>query len=184
MTRHCIDLPAGVFIHELVGAAMLNRQILREFLVLEHDEAITRSHLVNGRFENIYPGIEQVPALAGVLEQACQVAGQGLGLTFPLQAGFWFNAMYPGHVTALHNHDDYDECLSGVYYVTAPEHSGDLILHTADGPFSLAPKAGRCVFFPPAMPHEVSEHHGQSFRLSVGMNFGPLRSAAEEKNCT
>jgi oxalate decarboxylase/phosphoglucose isomerase-like protein (cupin superfamily) len=82
--------------------------------------------------------------------------------------------MYPGHVTTVHSHDDDDECLSGVYYVTAPENSGNLILHTEEGLFTLPPRAGRFVFFPPEMPHEVSENQGTEFRLSVGMNFGPL----------
>lgn len=170
-----MDLPQGVFIHELPGsgAGALNQQILRDFLLHEHDENIRRSHLIDGRFENIYLGTEQVPVMQTVVQQARQAAREFLSLSYPLKAGFWFNAMYPGHATGVHTHDDDDECLSGVYYVTAPENSGDLILHTQEGLFTLIPKAGRFVFFPPEMRHEVSENQGQAFRLSVGMNFGP-----------
>jgi hypothetical protein len=169
-----IALPKGVFIHEMPGAETLNQQILRDFLAHEHDKAIKRTHLFDGRYENIYVGTEQVPAMASIVEQACLAAKAFLRPSYPLRAGFWFNAMYPGHVTTVHSHDDDDECLSGVYYVTAPENSGNLILHTEEGLFTLPPRAGRFVFFPPEMPHEVSENQGTEFRLSVGMNFGPL----------
>lgn len=171
-----MDLPQGVYIYEVAGSDVLNQQILRDFLAHEEDENIRRTHLIDGRYENIYLGTEQVPAMVDIVEQACQAAKTFLSPAYSLKAGYWFNAMYPGHVTGLHSHDDDDECLSGVYYVTAPENSGDLILHTPDGHFSLTPKPGRIVFFPPDMPHEVSENQGQEFRLSVGMNFGPAVS--------
>lgn len=172
-----MNLPKGVFIYELPGAEALNRQILQDFLLHEHDEDISRTHYIQGRFENIYLDSQRVPALGSVIEQACLAARDFLALPYPLQAGYWFNAMYPGHTTGVHSHDDDDECLSGVYYVTAPEHSGNLILHTAEGLFTLAPKAGRLLFFPPEMPHEVSVNQSQSFRLSIGMNFGRQKSS-------
>jgi len=171
-----MDLPQDVYIYEVPGAEALNRQILRDFLLHEHDEDIKRSHLIDGRFENIYLGTEQVPAMETIVQQACQAAKGFLSLSAPIRAGFWFNAMYPGHATGAHSHDDDDECLSGVYYVTAPENSGDLILHTQEGLFTLTPKAGRFVFFPPEIRHEVSENKSPAFRLSVGMNFGPASS--------
>lgn len=172
-----IALPKGVFIHEMPGAEALNQQILRDFLAHEHDKTIKRTHLIDGRYENIYLGTERVLAMANIVEQACQAAKTFLHLSNPLQAGFWFNAMYPGHATGVHSHDDFDECLSGVYYVTAPENSGNLILHTEAGLFTLPPKAGRFVFFPPEMLHEVSENQSTEFRLSIGMNFGVRKSA-------
>jgi hypothetical protein len=60
--------------------------------------------------------------------------------------------------------------------VTVPERSGDLILHTDEGLFTLTPKPGCLVFFPPDMPHEVSKNCADAFRLSVGMNFGPQKN--------
>lgn len=168
-----MDLPQGVYIYEVPEADALNQRILRDFLLHEHDENIRRTHLIDGRFENIYLGTEQVPAMATVIEQACEAAKVLLNLPYPLKAGFWFNAMYPGHATGVHTHDDDDECLSGVYYATAPENSGNLILYTEKGLYTLGPQAGRMVFFPPDMRHEVSENQSKEFRLSVGMNFGP-----------
>lgn len=170
-----MDLPQGVFIHELPEAEVLNKQILSDFLAHEHDKDIQRTHLIDGRFENTYLGTERVPEMTTIVEQACLAAKQFLKSSHSLKAGFWFNAMYPGHATGAHSHDDYDERLSGVYYVTAPENSGNLILHTDEGVFTLAPKAGRFVFFPPEMLHEVTENQSSEFRLSVGMNFGPIK---------
>lgn len=177
MEQAVTTLPAGVFIHELPGADALNEQILQDFAAHEHDPAIRRTHLIDGRYENIYLESEQVPAMASIVEQACLLVRDFLGLPYPLRGGFWFNAMYPGHATGIHTHDDDDECLSGVYYVTAPPDSGNLILHTEEGLFTLPPKAGRLVFFPPDMPHEVSANQSDLFRLSAGINFGPLTPA-------
>ena len=171
-----MDRPRGVFIYELPEAEHLNQKLLSGFLAHEHDEEIKRTHLIDGRFENIYLGTEQVPEMTMILEQACLAAKQFLNLSRSLRGGFWFNAMYPGHATGAHTHDDDDECLSGVYYITAPKDSGNLVLHAAEGAFTLAPKAGRFVFFPPNMSHEVTENKSTEFRLSVGMNFGPIKS--------
>lgn len=45
-----------------------------------------------------------------------------------LGCGFWLNAQGPGQSTSEHTHEELDELLSGVYYLSAPERSGDLIL--------------------------------------------------------
>ena len=112
--------------------------------------------------------------MQSILEQACTLARQFLDLSEPVRVGFWFNAMQPGQVTGAHTHDDDDECLSAVYYIFAPDNSGDLILHAEEGLFSLKPEAGRFVFFPPSMLHEVTDNQSDEFRLSVGINFGPI----------
>lgn len=85
--------------------------------------------------------------------------------------------MSPGQGTQIHTHDDDDERLSAVYYVTAPPGSGDLILESQTGAYTLSPRAGRLVCFPPDMPHAVSKNLSQQMRLSVGLNFGPVRQS-------
>jgi uncharacterized RmlC-like cupin family protein len=94
-----------------------------------------------------------------------------------LRCGFWFTAMGPGQSTSEHTHEENDELLSAVYYVEAPEGSGDLVLY--DGPLAIhvAPEAGVLLFFPPALPHSVEANRSGRARLSIGINFGPASQA-------
>jgi uncharacterized RmlC-like cupin family protein len=117
----------------------------------------------------------RIPALEPVLVQALACAASILGLPAnELRCGFWFNTMGPGQSTSEHTHDENDELLSAVYYVEAPEGSGDLVLY--DGPLEIrvAPEAGVLLFFPPSLPHAVEINRSGRSRLSIGINFGPL----------
>ena len=80
--------------------------------------------------------------------------------------------MPPGSMTTLHTHDDYDELLSGVYYVRVPEDSGDLIIHHASEKIVISPTTGDFIFFNPDTRHEVTRNNSRQHRLSIGINFG------------
>jgi len=85
--------------------------------------------------------------------------------------------MPPGSTTLIHSHDDYDELLSGVYYVSVPENSGNLIVHDTTDKKSkeyieITPQAGEFIFFKPDVRHEVSRNNSDEYRLSIGINFG------------
>jgi ectoine hydroxylase-related dioxygenase (phytanoyl-CoA dioxygenase family) len=86
--------------------------------------------------------------------------------------GFWFNAMQPGDKTARHNHDEEDELLSCVYYITAPQQSGDLLLFDREETLRVTPEAGKLVLFSPKLAHAVDENRSDQQRLSVAFNFG------------
>ncbi len=116
-----------------------------------------------------------MPVLGSLLDQALACAAHILGRSpTRLRCGFWLNAMEPGQSTSEHTHEEDDELLSAVYYVEAPEGSGDLVLY--DGPLTLrlAPEAGTLLFFPPDLPHAVETNRSGRSRLSIGINFGPL----------
>jgi uncharacterized RmlC-like cupin family protein len=81
--------------------------------------------------------------------------------------------MGPGHRTSLHTHEERDELLSAVYYVTAPAHCGDLVLDLSLTRLRLSPSPGLMVLFPPDVPHEVDVNRSGEDRLSVAFNFGP-----------
>jgi predicted 2-oxoglutarate/Fe(II)-dependent dioxygenase YbiX len=81
--------------------------------------------------------------------------------------------MGPGHRTSLHTHDEHDELLSAVYYVTAPQDSGDLVIEDTPVTIRVRPEAGLMVLFPPDAPHAVEENASDRDRLSVAFNFGP-----------
>lgn len=160
----------------LPDAAGLNREILRQYRAAGADPQLRRSHWFGGRYENIYVPRQRVPALAPVLQAARRGAAQFLQREqLELSVGFWFNEMQPGHVTMPHHHEEDDELVSGVYYVSAPERSGDLVLEQGAATTAISPREGMLVFFSPEVVHRVTENRSAATRLSVGMNFGRRR---------
>jgi len=152
--------------------------ILEQFLALRAEDIQRRSHLVDGRYENLYPRPGAVPALAPVLDTARRIGARILDCEpQSLRLGWWFNAMPPGTATAMHSHDEDGERLSGVYYVSAPPACGRLRLRSDDSWREITPRAGRFVFFDPAVAHEVTRNDSGGLRLSVGMNLGPDRES-------
>jgi hypothetical protein len=164
-------LPAHTHIAFCNRADALNKALLGGFLLHQHDSDIRRSHLFNGRYENIYLTSAQIPELEQLLDEALDHARRILGV-HDLQAGCWFNYMPPGAVTTVHSHDDYDELLSGVYYVFVPPNSGNLVIYQGSGQHVITPQEGMFVFFAPETVHEVSENLSAHERLSIGINFG------------
>ncbi|MCB1733986.1 MAG: 2OG-Fe(II) oxygenase [Gammaproteobacteria bacterium] len=156
----------------VAAAADINVALLKAYLGLRDSPDVRRSHLFEGRWENRYVARERIPEIEPVLSAALDHARQLVGRN-DLRVGFWFNETHPGQRTLIHSHDDTDELLSGVYYVTAPDQCGDLIIHDQDHVDRVVPQAGQFVFFPPDLPHEVEPHRGAGMRLSLAMNFGP-----------
>jgi len=172
------DLPPNTHVVFSSKANILNRALLDGFLDHQHDANIKRSHLFNGRYENIYLTSEQVPELKHILDEACDHASRFVGID-DLQAGCWFNYMPPGAVTTVHSHDDDDELLSTVYYVSVAENSGNLIIHQGKQQHTITPEQGMFVFFAPDVVHEVSENISTHGRLSIAINFGRRKVASE-----
>ena len=165
------ELPADTHILLSGMESDINEALLHGFLKHQQDGDVKRTHLFNGRYENIYLTPGHIPQIRDLLDEACSLASSILGID-DLQAGSWFNYMPPGAVTTLHSHDDDDELLSAVYYVSVPDHSGNLIIHDNDRQHVIAPQQGLYVFFAPDTMHEVSENMSQQDRLSIGINFG------------
>lgn len=161
----------------------INVAIEMAFRQHQHDENIRKTHNFGGRYENVYLDQTHIPELGIIIEGGTRLAEQLLehqdgyqDECKGLRVGYWFNAMPPGSITTLHRHDDFDELYSAVYYVTAPENSGNLVIHQNGKLIELTPKAGDFIFFKPDLPHEVSRNNSQYERLSIGFNFGPVDS--------
>ena len=65
----------------------------------------------------------------------------------------------------------------GVYYVSAPPGSGDLVMTHRGLRFRVTPEAGLFAFFAPDLVHAVEPNASGGMRLSVAFNFGPLHPA-------
>lgn len=155
-------------------ATAINRQIMEGYLHLREQDLLKRSHFFGGRYENLYLHRECIPAIGQVLEQAeCYARNLLEKPAQQLRSGFWINDMGPSEVTSEHDHDDYDEMLSGVYYVQVPQDSGELVIVDQHSRTLLAPQAGMFVFFAPSVLHSVSINRSGERRISIGMNFGP-----------
>ncbi|MGD8308264.1 MAG: hypothetical protein PVG98_02400 [Chromatiales bacterium] len=160
---HCARLPA---------AAAINRALLAGYARTRDHPEVRRSHLVSGRYENLYVPLTLLPELGPVVE-AAQTGARALLRAERLRSGFWLNAMEPGQSTSRHCHDDDDELLVAVYYVSAPAGSGDLLLEEQGVSLRLRPEAGLFVFFSPRVLHAVETNRSGELRLSVAFNFGP-----------
>ena len=154
----------------------LNDKVLEGFLHHYQRDDIRKTHLFEGRYENIYLTEQHIPALGPLIAEATSHA-EGILRLKNLRAGFWFNFMPPGSTTTVHTHNDDDELLSAVYYVAVTEHSGNLIIYEksnmpAAEKIEITPEAGEFIFFKPDVPHEVTRNNSAQSRLSIGFNFG------------
>lgn len=155
------------------GASAANAPLVAAFDRLDETDFQQRTHFIAGRFENLYLQRDRLPGLAPILDFAQAEAARRLRLDADgLRSGFWLNAMRPGQCTSRHSHEENDELLSGVYYVTAPADSGDILFH--DSPFEtrVSPQAGLLLLFAPDLPHSVERNRSQQLRLSIAFNFG------------
>ena len=157
----------------LLDSEAVNLALLSQYQHAIDSENCRQTHFFNGRFENTYINSEQVPALSSIIQMVKHYAEQILKQDVSqLKFGFWFNAMLPKHNTSLHTHEEYEEKLSAVYYITAPEGSGDLLIHDKDNIIHIKPAAGQVILFGPEVPHEVETNQSDELRLSVAFNFG------------
>ncbi len=161
------------YLMELPRAQDINDVIWSQYQNVRDDPGLRRTHHFAGRYENIYVGEDNIPALRAVLQAAHQGASRCLQRSgIRLSIGFWINEMGPGHVTLPHSHDEDDELVAGVYYVRVPKNSGDLVLTQGAVRTRITPRPGLFVFFAPDHMHEVTENKSDETRLSIGMNFG------------
>lgn len=158
-------------ISRLTNSDEMNRILEAGFYQHKDSPDIKRTHLFEGRYENIYLNDTHIPELGRLLEEAIIHASKLIN-TRQIQAGYWFNYMPPDSVTIAHRHDDDDELLSAVYYITVPPDSGDLLIHGKNNTATIKPEAGLFVFFKPDIVHEVTQNKSGLDRLSIGFNFG------------
>lgn len=156
--------------------SVINQHLLTGLDSYINDESTRKTHEFFGRYENIYIDSDKIPAISTILDVVKTYSAQILECQVSeIKAGLWFNVMNPGDKTTMHKHDDDDELLSAVYYVKVAENSGKLHLENDPIHSQVTPKEGMFVFFPPNMPHEVTENLSDQTRISLGINIGPAK---------
>jgi len=107
----------------------------------------------------------------------------------PVLGNMWANVNYPKCYNRPHIHPN--SLFSGVYWVTAPKNSGNLMIYDPRPGVQMAmpnrkegklppelwrevhyePVAGRCIMFPSWLWHEVKPNESNQTRISVSFNF-------------
>ena len=108
----------------------------------------------------------------------------------PVLGNMWANINYPGCFNRPHLHPN--ALFSGVYWIKAPENSGNLMLYDPRPGVQMTmpnrkkegklppelwrevhykPVAGRCIMFPAWLWHEVKPNESNDIRISVSFNF-------------
>ncbi len=149
----------------------LNSIIIDKFNQYKDHPSTNKTHLFEGRYENIYISTDLILEIQTVLTFATRCVEKITGKS-QLHSGLWFNYMEPGEVTLPHSHDDDDEIYSAVYYLKVPEDSGHLIINEKQKELIIKPQAGMLVLFPPELVHHVTKNNSNEFRLSLGINIG------------
>ena len=142
-------------------------------LLQQDSDNLSKTHFFHDRYENIYLESSQNADLNYLMSESLGFCAELLKVNKEeLDIGYWFNLMAPDHVTTLHTHDNLNELISGVVYLTVPENSGNLVLKTNSEEISLLPITGNYIFFNPDTPHLVTKNNSSTHRLSIGMNIG------------
>ena len=107
----------------------------------------------------------------------------------PVLGNMWANVNYPKCYNRPHIHPN--SLFSGVYWVTAPKNSGNLMIYDPRPGIQMAmpnrkegklppelwrevhyePRAGTCIMFPSWLWHEVKPNKSNQTRISVSFNF-------------
>lgn len=106
------------------------------------------------------------------------------GEEFPIQCEAWVNLLERGSYNAAHVHQG--ALMSGTFYLTVPEGSGNLVFRDPRpgvvlSPFrgegvnsarqvQLSPQEGLLVIFPNWLEHEVAFHEADTPRVAIAMN--------------
>jgi len=114
---------------------------------------------------------------------------ENLGLKKELSLdNYWCNINYLGCFNRPHDH--LNNVLSGVYYVSTPKNSGNLIFENFDNKkkttykfiknynmynatsWTVLPKENLCVLFPSYLVHYVEPNLSKKERISISFNYG------------
>lgn len=84
----------------------------------------------------------------------------------------WFNVNRKGGRTINHNHYTLGEDkISGAYYLSKPENSGNIIFNTLDDKVFVKVNTNDLIFFDSKFYHETEENKSNQERIICGFNF-------------
>ena len=183
--------PTPVYIQEIPNAVELNQYLEQKILHWsQQDKGVSKTNAGGWHSTTDMNRKEEYNVLIKELfAMQYEIFKKEFLTQKPVLGNMWANINYPGNANRPHLHPN--SLFSGVYWIKAPEKSGNLMLyeprpgvHTTmpnrkEGklPSELwreihyQPKAGTAIMFPSWLWHEVKPNQSNDTRISVSFNF-------------
>ena len=183
--------PTPVYIQEVSNAVELNQYLEQKILQWsQQNKGVSKTNAGGWHSTTDMNRKEEYNVLTKELfAMQYEIFKKELLAQKPVLGNMWANINYPGNFNRPHLHPN--SLFSGVYWVKAPEKSGDLMLyeprpgvHTTmpnrkEGKLPpelwrevhYKPKAGVAIMFPSWLWHEVKPNESNDTRISVSFNF-------------
>ena len=184
--------PTPVYIQEVSNAVELNHYLEKQILQWQKEDpkGVSKTNINGWHSTTDMNQKEEYNVLTKELFNIQhEIFKKELLTQKPVLGNMWANINYKGGFNRPHLHPN--SLFSGVYWVKAPENSGDLMLyeprpgvHTTmpnrkEGKLPpelwrdvhYQPKAGTAIMFPAWLWHEVRPNLSDDIRISVSFNF-------------
>ena len=183
--------PTSVYIKDLPNAVELNRYLEKKIVQWSRqDKGVSKTNAGGWHSKTDMNLKEEYNVLTKELFAMQDEIYKKEYLTMkPVCGNMWANINGPGNFNRPHLHPN--ALFSGVYWIKAPEKSGNLMVYDPrPGAHTIMPNrkegklpsqlwrevhykpiAGRCIMFPAWLWHEVRSNESNDTRISVSFNF-------------
>ena len=183
--------PTPVYIQEVSNAVELNQYLEQKILQWsQQNKGVSKTNAGGWHSTTDMNRKEEYNVLTKELfAMQYEIFKKELLAQKPVLGNMWANINYPGNFNRPHLHPN--ALFSGVYWIKAPEKSGDLMLYEPrqgaqctmpnrkEGKLPpelwrevhYTPRAGTIVMFPAWLWHEVRPNQSNDTRISVSFNF-------------
>ena len=183
--------PTSVYIKDLPNAVELNRYLEKKIVQWSRqDKGVSKTNAGGWHSKTDMNLKEEYNVLTKELFAMQDEIYKKEYLTMkPVCGNMWANINGPGNFNRPHLHPN--ALFSGVYWIKAPEKSGNLMVYDPrPGAHTIMPNrkegklpsqlwrevhykpiAGRCIMFPAWLWHEVKFNESNDIRISVSFNF-------------
>ena len=183
--------PTPVYIQEVSNAVELNQYLEQKILQWsQQNKGVSKTNAGGWHSTTDMNRKEEYNVLTKELfAMQYEIFKKELLAQKPVLGNMWANINYPGNANRPHLHPN--ALFSGVYWVKAPEKSGNLMLYEPrpgaqctmpnrkEGKLPpelwrevhYTPRAGTIVMFPAWLWHEVRPNQSNDTRISVSFNF-------------
>ena len=183
--------PTSVYIKDLPNAVELNRYLEEKIIQWsQQDKGVSKTNAGGWHSTTEMNQKEEYNVLTKELfAMQDEIFAKELLTQKPVLGNMWANINGPGNFNRPHLHPN--ALFSGVYWIKAPEKSGNLMLYDPrPGAHTIMPNrkegklpsqlwrevhfepiAGRCIMFPAWLWHEVKPNESNDVRISVSFNF-------------
>ena len=183
--------PTSVYIKDLPNAVELNRYLEKKIVQWSRqDKGVSKTNAGGWHSKTDMNLKEEYNVLTKELFAMQDEIYKKEYLTMkPVCGNMWANINGPGNFNRPHLHPN--ALFSGVYWIKAPEKSGNLMVYDPrPGAHTIMPNrkegklpsqlwrevhykpiAGRCIMFPAWLWHEVKPNESNDTRISVSFNF-------------